>query len=263
MKSPFPGMDPYLERHWQDVHQAICTYARDQIQEQLGSDLVARLGERLVVESMLDEPRTIYPDVRVVEQGIAGIEWKPTESAGAVAVAEPLVIKVGSDPVPQAFVEIIEPDSSTLITVIEFLSPSNKLRGDGRDRYQQKQRELYAAKVSLAEIDLVRSGPKAFLLPEVQFPPRLKAEYFACVFRGWIWDRFELYPVSLREKLPAIRIPLRKQEPDIVLNLQSLIEQAYRNGRYNRLDYKQPCAPPLEGVDAAWADELLRAAGKR
>lgn len=213
--------------------------------------------------SMLDEPRTIYPDVRVVEQGIAGIEWKPTETADAVAIAEPLVVKVGSDPVPQAFVEIIEPDSSTLVTVIEFLSPSNKLRGGGRDSYQQKQRELYAAKVSLAEVDLVRSGSRAFLLPEVQFPPRLNAAYFACVFRGWFWDRFELYPISLRGKLPAIRIPLRRQEPDIVLNLQTLIEQAYRNGRYDRLDYKQPCAPPLEGEDAAWADEQLRAAGRR
>jgi hypothetical protein len=23
MKSPFPGMDPYLERHWGDVHQIV------------------------------------------------------------------------------------------------------------------------------------------------------------------------------------------------------------------------------------------------
>ena len=41
MKSPFPGMDPYLERHWGDVHQALVTYIRDQLQASLPDDLRA------------------------------------------------------------------------------------------------------------------------------------------------------------------------------------------------------------------------------
>jgi len=48
------------------------------------------------------------------------------------------------------------------------------------------------------------------------------------------------------------------------LPLQPLVDDAYRNGRYARtLDYGQPCDPPLEGEDAAWADQLLRSAGLR
>ena len=39
MNSPFPGMDPYLERHWGDVHQALVTYIRDQLQPSLPDDL--------------------------------------------------------------------------------------------------------------------------------------------------------------------------------------------------------------------------------
>jgi hypothetical protein len=35
MKSPFPGMDPYLEQHWLDVHHRLATYARDQLQRKL------------------------------------------------------------------------------------------------------------------------------------------------------------------------------------------------------------------------------------
>ena len=31
-KSPFPGMDPYLEQFWRDVHHALITYSRDQLQ---------------------------------------------------------------------------------------------------------------------------------------------------------------------------------------------------------------------------------------
>ena len=58
--------------------------------------------------------------------------------------------------------------------------------------------------------------------------------------------------------LPAIKIPLRLDEPPCELPLQSLIDLAFVNGRYDRtLDYRQPCDPPLEPDEAAWADELL------
>jgi Protein of unknown function (DUF4058) len=48
MKSPLPGMDPYLERHWGDVHQAVITYIRDLLQSRLPSDLRARMQERAI-----------------------------------------------------------------------------------------------------------------------------------------------------------------------------------------------------------------------
>jgi hypothetical protein len=146
---------------------------------------------------------------------------------------------------------------------VEFLSPSNKWPGDGRDQYHRKQHELYAAGVNLVEVDLIRAGPRAFMLPAVQFPPDVKPLYAACVFRATHRLRTELYPISLREKLPAIRVPLRPEDKDIVLNLQPLIEMAYKNGRYDRTDYQQPCIPPLEGTDNQWADELLKSVGRR
>ena len=67
MKSPFPGMDPYLEQHWRDVHHALITYARDQLRPMLPHDLRPRIEERVFVESDDGEPLEIYPDVYVVE----------------------------------------------------------------------------------------------------------------------------------------------------------------------------------------------------
>ena len=67
MASPFPGMDPYLEAHWGDIHHRIINYACDAIQEQLPDDLFARMEERIYVRT----PRELmerYPDVRVVER---------------------------------------------------------------------------------------------------------------------------------------------------------------------------------------------------
>ena len=44
MASPFPGMDPYLEQFWRDVHARLIIYAADQLQGRLPGDLRARLG---------------------------------------------------------------------------------------------------------------------------------------------------------------------------------------------------------------------------
>ena len=43
MKSPFPGMDPYLESYWGDVHTRLMVYASNQINAQLPDELQARV----------------------------------------------------------------------------------------------------------------------------------------------------------------------------------------------------------------------------
>ena len=39
MKSPFPGMHPWLEAHWGDVHTRLVVEASNQIQRQLPAGL--------------------------------------------------------------------------------------------------------------------------------------------------------------------------------------------------------------------------------
>jgi hypothetical protein len=68
MKSPFPGMDPYLEQRWGDVHGSLITYIRDSIQPLLGPDLRARMSERVYLESIESESRQFIPDVHVYER---------------------------------------------------------------------------------------------------------------------------------------------------------------------------------------------------
>ena len=90
MPSPFPGMDPYLEVHWRDVHQSLVIYARDQLQALLPGDLRARVEERVFVESVNGTKRSVYPDVRVIERPGRSPEKRP--EASGVAVAEPLIL---------------------------------------------------------------------------------------------------------------------------------------------------------------------------
>jgi hypothetical protein len=262
MHSPFPGMDPYLEQHWGDVHHRLVQYASDRLQEFLPAGLRARVEERVVVDLPSHDEHAYYPDVRVVER-------PNLAHGGATAVAAPDGIMAEPLEVPfleaetQGYIEILQTrPERRVITVIEVVSPSNKYAGRGRDLYEHKQRALEAAGISMVEIDLLRAGPHVLQLPLAQYPADYRTPYKVCVHRAGK-AKIEIYRVPLREPLPAIRIPLRAADADVRLNLQALIAQVYRNGRYDDIDYSVSPVPPLGDDDAAWADQLLRAAGKR
>ena len=257
MKSPFPGMDPYLEQHWLDVHHRLTTYACDQLQRKLPRELRARLEERVFLESEVEGGyRGIHPDVRIIEHPRYGPITPLAE--GGVATAEPIIVHT-AEPVSQGYIEIVDAATSNrVVTVIEFVSPSNKVLGRGRDLYQQKQREVLDAQASLVEIDLTRTGQRAFAAEMAQIPRKYHTTYMACVTRGWKSGQSEIYPLPLPAPLPAIRIPLRESDADVALELQPLIDQCYENGAYDTIDYRQPLQPPLDVADAAWAEEWLR-----
>jgi hypothetical protein len=262
MPSPFPGMDPYLERFWRDVHSSLITYARDSIQDRLPTDLIARIEERVFVETPDGPGRSMHPDVRVVERpGRAA----PGAALDGVAVAEPEVVFVSDEPVTETFVEIREAGSGRrVITSIEFQSPTNKLPGPGQDLYLQKEKDLRRANVSLVEVDLIRTGRRLLAGSPYSIPDPQRTAYVACGRRGWEPFRLEVYRMSIRERLVAIRIPLRQTDPDVPLDLQTLVDQAYLHGRYELgFNYRQPPDPPLAPDDSAWMNELLRARGLR
>src|SRR5438270_6323881 len=124
MASPFPGMDPYLERFWGDVHTSLITYACDQLQEQLPPGLIARMQERIYLETPAGPGRSTL-----------------------------------DEPVTETYLEILEARSGhRVITSLELLSPTSKTPGSGQDLYLQKERELRQGQVNLVEIDLLRFG---------------------------------------------------------------------------------------------------------
>ena len=262
MTNPFPGMNPYLEGRWDDVHHRLCMYACDAIQPQVNPALVARVGERTTVEVPTDDyRRRVYPDVKVTERpgGTAVV-------AGAVAELAPaMLVRFGDDPRTEGFVTILDPRSgNAVVTVIEFLSASNKTPGRDRDQYERKRDELYRAGVNVVEIDLLRRGPWPFAFPERSVPADRRGPYRACVHRADAGPEYAVYHFPLRERLRAVPIPLRSGDADAVLDLQPLVDAAYTGGAYDLdVDYAADADPPLAGDAAGWADGLLRAAGRR
>jgi hypothetical protein len=254
-------MDPYLEVHWGDVHTSLITYARDALRVQLPPDLRARVEEYVAIESDNGAGAGFFPDVRVIESPRRTTHAAP---GGGVAVAEPILVPMYVEPRTERRLTIIDTKSGNrVVTAIEILSPANKLSEAGRNAYRKKQRDMISSGVNLVEIDLIRAGAYVLAAPEENVPQEVRAPYRICVFRAAQPFDAEMYRVSLRERLPAIWIPLRASDDDVSLDIQSLVEKSYEGGDYEDLDYSEDPHPPLSEADAAWADELLKRAALR
>ena len=138
MKSPFPGMDPYLESHWGDIHQSLVIYIRDQLQGQLPSDLRARVEERVFLQSRDEILRTLVPDVRISERVVPvrsiatrSVPHMEYDDEGPVATltTQPLTIEFREaehETVTESFLEIREASTGgRVVTTIEVLSLAN------------------------------------------------------------------------------------------------------------------------------------------
>jgi hypothetical protein len=86
------------------------TYACDELQSNLPSELRARLEECVYVEPEIEGglSRSIYPDVRVIEYPNRRSGSTRTEG-GSTAMAEPIIVRGESEPATEAFIEIIDP----------------------------------------------------------------------------------------------------------------------------------------------------------
>jgi hypothetical protein len=128
-------------------------------------------------------------------------------------------------------VEVYEADPEPcLVTCIEVLSLANKRRGsEGWNLYHQKRQELLLGAANFIEIDLLRGGERMPMLD-----PWPNSPYTLLVCRRERAPYCRVWPAHFQRPLPNIPVPLASPEPDVTLNLQSLIEEIYTCSRYHR-----------------------------
>jgi len=270
MKSPFPGMDPYIEDRglWADFHTKLIGEIERGLSASLPERYFIQTGERAYVVlagTNGKEERPFYPDVGV---GAAPEPERVAEAGGGVAVAEPaaeitaVTMRAFIDEhFRENFIEIYETDPEVrLVTCIEVLSPSNKRRGtEGWEQYLRKRNALLLGSANLVEIDLLRAGQR---MPMVE--PWPNSTYYLLVGRQSRVPHCRVWPVHFDQVLPEIPVPLASPDPDVPLALQPLIEAIYERSRYaRRIDYTKPLDPPLAPEQAAWLQERLRSDDKR
>lgn len=263
LKNPFPGMNPFFEKEWGDVHHRLISYIIEALAGQLPADLNARAQER---EVFLEggEGMDYIPDVSITRRdepwksGTAA-PWQPAAGgASDQTLAEPVIVY--AEPETESWLEIREA-SGRLITVVEILSPTNK--GRGSSEYMLKRRDYQRAEVNVVEIDLLRHGRHVMAVPLERVRKSASVTYLVCVTRAQSPHTHELYYCPLRQPLPSIRIPLRETDADVRLVIQPLIDRCYEVGRYWQTDFSRGLKQPLPDEEAAWVTEKLTAAGLR
>lgn len=264
MPSPFPGMDPYLEARWSDVHAALCPAIRAALQPLLPSGLRARANEDVVLESAGGDRLGRFEGDTVVVEGKPRPGPPEPDGPRAGGRVEPVLVEKLRPLRVDRWVQIIDTTSGNrVVTAIEVLSPWNKRSGTLNRRYRRKLERYLDAGVNVVELDLLRSRRARLEVTEADLPPDRRCAYYASLHRAAAPDRWEVYPISLRRPLPPIPVPLRPADADVMLELQPILARIYDEGAHDDIDYRQPPTPRLPPDDAAWADAMLRAAGRR
>jgi len=258
MPSPFPGMDPYLEgSEWTSVHTELSSEIARQLAPKLRPRYIARTTRRFVTDTLDDVTITtgdLYPDVGVFKSA-----HPAREREEMITVAPPplQLATVIPERVPHVTVEIRDVAHRTLVTAIEVLSPTNK-RGAGYREYLEKRQRLLHSTAHLMEIDLLRAGQRVPMRE-----PLPAAPYFVFLSRAERRPVMDVWPIQLDMRLPVVPVPLLAGDPDVTLDLQLALNTVYDALNYDlSVDYTRSPESPLPASAAAWAADLLRAAGK-
>lgn len=256
MKSPFPGMDPFIEARglWADFHDNLIVEIQRALNERLPDRYEALIGERTYIHLVdpLEGSRAsqvIKPDVRIdgpgQEFGSGGMGTQHDSLIATSVVMHPeLAIEER-----ETFIEIREAaENERVVTCIEVLSPTNKRPGSpGWAEYERKRQLMFRGEASFVEIDLLRGGKRRPMRE-----PWPGSPYYLLVLWKELAPECRVWPGFSTQPLPEVPIPLARPDPDLLLGIQPAIDAVLARSRYDRrMRYAEPIQPPLAGDEVA------------
>src|SRR4051812_38511575 len=114
MPSPFPGMNPYLERDdlWHDFHERFLQLAAEALGSRVRPHYVVKVDEHIHIHELFDAPTQARHPAMDIEQ--------------------------------LAFVQVRDIRSREVVTVIELLGRSYKRLGTDREQYLARREQVLA-----------------------------------------------------------------------------------------------------------------------
>ena len=251
-QGPFPGqIDPWAEagRYFQQIHSGMINRLQDHLQDELNMR-----GYQVGKEASLQIFGHRKPDLYVQS---ASSERQPGTDWDYAAVAAALEVEAGvsvldEEPELEAL-HIRELETGDLVTVVEFISPRNKINPGEMQTYREQREDLFLNQgVNVVEIDATRSLRRllraadhayhiAIFLPG-QLPRMLVSEFAE-----------PLKPFALPLRAEAIRV-----EPQLIY------EQAYQRGSiaglmHTETDYAADALPFPSTLTSAQQQAALEA----
>lgn len=252
MKSPFPGMDPYIESQglWGDFRNHLLFGIHEAFADILPERYFGRVAERTYLSLADSEAKIIFPTPPHVAQ-ITASRYVVTEDGSRHMRA--FVEEEHREPFLTIYCE--DNPEPRVVTRIEILSPSNKRFGTlGWKLYQKQRRRVLRSNVHLVEIDLLRAGQRPPMLD-----PWPESPYTLLIARAKNYKFCRVWPAYFQRALPVIPVPVLKPDADLSLDLQPLIDRVYELSRYGRaINYSKPLNPPLATEEQTWVEDRIR-----
>jgi hypothetical protein len=161
----------------------------------------------------------------------------------------------------EALIEIRQRADGRLVTLLEVMSPANKMSDAGRQAYLGRRAEAKGTKANVVEIDLVLQGTPLVEYARDGLP---SWDFAVFVSRAAQPDRYEIFPATLQKRLPKFRLPLAADDRDTVIDLQAAFARAYDQGDFAKhIDYVRDPATKLGDENRDWLRQRLCEQGKR
>ncbi len=259
MKSPFPGMDPYLEQAglWNQVHHDLISDVRRFLMPLLLPKYSVAI-EQLTYLSIMPpcEPPVGRPDGLIFSKSSSngfGIAPQVKPSGSVAVITKPRMVELPTFKTHiHKYLVVRHMADKDVVTVIEILSPANKIGVIGRKEYEEKRIKILSSLTNLVEIDLLQTGDP---LP---MSPVAKSDYRIIVCRSYNHPKADAYLFGVRDIVPDIPIPLYWHDPEIILPLNQILHELYEKSRYDVfINYDKPPKPQLSKNDVDWARELI------
>jgi len=247
-------MNPYIEQdaYWQDFHLEFLPAIRERLVAQVRPKYIVLLDEHIYVHELPRDPRRF---VGRADVSVAAPPRPRAEEAVGVGILEaPVQVQIPVQDVRRIpFLEIRDRQGRELIAVLEMLSPANKHGGPDREQYLAKRGRLLKSSAHFVEIDLLRGGRP------MPLRDRPRCDYSVLVSTATARPSAGFWPIRLRQRLPAIPIPLGPQDSNARIDLQEILDHVYDATGYEDFIYAGRPEPPLSSRDAAWARKFLPA----
>jgi hypothetical protein len=245
-------MDPYLEDPavWSDFHGSFLLSIRAELNTRLPEGYVARWDRYVWVDEPEDDETVtlVRPDVFVTRA-----HDQSNDEASVVLAAPTMAILPQFEPKGKGFLKIVDAKGKRVVTVVEMLSPTNKAPGKDRNAYLEKRQEYFRTGTNLVEIDFLRGGVR----PPIE-GKRAPADYYILVSAAVDFPRAGIWPLTIRDPLPPIPVPLDPGVEPVVVPLQPCFERCYHEARFwEDIDYNLAPEPPLGEVDAIWSQQRI------
>lgn len=240
-KNWYQGVNAHLMSYHQNYtgykgfHNNFVTYLSGHLNEMMGGRYRAATEDTLKILQTLGagDPfsKITYPDISVREQSrqspfaTVGVGVVPDLYLPAPKVAE------GTEPLAVA---IYEKDLMKPVAVIEMLSPSNKISGEGRKEYIEKRYLITQSKIVLVEVDLLHESRSVIDdLPHYPHEPN-STPYYLAVTDLSRHDKTAIYRFGVNQPIPKIPIVLLHDDV-VVCDFDKVYQETFEKGLFGAI----------------------------